>query len=326
MTPDEARLSRFPWPFTGDAYRYSANVEPAPKLRRTPVGAWGGAVLDVDADYEAELSERAAVLARDPARHVELPHMRAATWDALVWGLRELAATHPETMSLAGAGRHLVWSNHRLGLTQGFRLGEEDTLPMAPLRFLASQIQEDVVLLDQREGQLFADAGCVTFASNWSMAFDLGMSFREIHGPVPHDLADGAIPRAEQFLMRLQPGEVFRRINWTSTAGHRLDTALDSYHEWGPSRRALATGDLAAVFHMRNEVQHLVRLPESGAIMFLIRTYLLPLGEICRVPEWRRQFAAVLRTLPEDILQYKGLTALRPRILAVLEAEPVEAA
>lgn len=309
------RVRRFPWPFTGEAYRYSANVEPAPSLRRTAAGSWGGTILDLDDRYERELAERAAVLDRDPSRYRELAHMRPASWDALLWGLRQLASDE-KGMRLEERGADIVWTNGRLGRTETFRYGDDDSLPMPPLVYLASQIQDDVVLLDQREGRLWADAGCVTFASNWSLAFNIGMSFMEIHGPVPHEYAFGAIPRAEQFLLRLTAGQSYRRQNWTTTAGDTMDTALDSYADWGPSRHALAASEaFADVFHMRLEVQHLVRLPESGAILFLIRTYLLPLREIMAVPAWRAQFASVLGHLSPDILQYKGLVALRPRLL-----------
>ncbi|MBO1324784.1 DUF3445 domain-containing protein [Acetobacter sp. TBRC 12305] len=309
--------SRFPWPFSADHYAYSANVEPAPGCVRTAAGAWGATILDVDGEYERELAERSAILQRDLSRYASLEHMREAGWDALLWGLRELAASNP-TMRLERRGEAYEWTNPRLKTTQVFRYGDDSTLPMPPLMYLASQVQEDVVLLDQREGQLWVDAGCVTFASNWSMAFDAGMSFMEIHGPIPHDYADGAIPRAQQFLMRLQPGQVFRRLNWTSTAGYRLDTALDSYDQWGATRTAMARDPALAAFHMRVEVQHLIRLPRSGAIMFLIRTYLLPLADILGVPQWRAQFAAVLQTLPPDLAQYKGLGTIRQPLLRVL--------
>jgi dimethylamine monooxygenase subunit A len=312
------RVRNFPWPFAADSYRYSANVEPAPSLRRTAAGAWGGAILDLDNEYEAELAERADILRRDPSRFVELPHMRPATWDALLWGLRELSAQEPD-MRLERDGDGFIWTNGRLGLQQHFRYGADASLPAPPLVFLASQIQDDIVLLDQREGQLWVDAGCVTFASNWSLAFNIGMSFLEIHGPVPHNYADGAIPRAEQFLMRLPAGQAFRRMNWTSTAGHRLDTALDSYADWGASREAMAEAEtFSELFHMRVEVQHFIRLPESGTIMFLIRTYLLSLSDILAIPAWARQFASVLGDLPDDIIEYKGLAALRARLIRSL--------
>jgi hypothetical protein len=312
------RVRTFPWPFAGDSYRYSANVEPAPNLRHTVTGGWGGTILDLDDQYEAELAERRAILQRDPSRFVELPHMRPAAWDALLWGLRELSAQEAD-MRLERAGADFIWTNDRLGQRQTFRYGVDGSLPAPPLVFLAGQIQDDIVLLDQREGQLWVDAGCVTFASNWSLSFDIGMSFLEIHGPVPHNYADGAIPRAERFLMRLQAGQPFRRMNWSTTAGHRLDTALDSYADWGASRQAMVEAeDFAQVFHMRVEVQHLIRLPESGAIMFLIRTYLLPLSDILAVPPWARQFASVLGDLSDDIIEYKGLAAIWQKLIGSL--------
>ncbi len=96
-------------------------------------------------------------------------------------------------------------------------------------------MQEDIVLLDQRDGDLFfGDAGVVTFAADWSFGFDVGMTFLEIHGPVPRLRETGVITRAREFLMRLQPGETYRRTNWTMTIGRRLDVSTERYHEWAP--------------------------------------------------------------------------------------------
>jgi dimethylamine monooxygenase subunit A len=63
--------------------------------------------------------------------------------------------------------------------------------------------------------------------------------------------------------------------------------------------------------HLRVEVQHLLRLGVSGAVCFLIRTYLLSLRELATVPEWRRRFGAVLAELPEDMTEYKGISRFR---------------
>ncbi|RRO18020.1 DUF3445 domain-containing protein [Saccharopolyspora rhizosphaerae] len=309
------RVQRFPWPLEGDRYRYSVNVEPAPRAHRTAAGEWGGTVLDFPSSYEDEIAERAAILTRDPGRHVELEHMRTAAWDALLHLLTEASDTDP-AMTLSRCGdRGFHWHNARLGVSRRFRFGDEDSLGEPPLRFAASQVQDDVVLLDERDGRLFADAGVVTFASNWSIRFVLGMSFAELHGPVPRDFADGAIPRAEEFLLGLQPGDCYRRLNWSSTAGHRLDASLESYDEWGVERARLDDlGDL----HLRVEVQHLVRLPLSGSIMFLIRTYLLPMREVALVPAWREQFATVLAELPDEMADYKGYGEVRPALLGWL--------
>ena len=310
------RIAGFPFPFQADAYRYATNVEPARSPVETAAGSWGHGILDVDTEYTAELALRARILAADPRRLTVLPHMRPACWDALMTCLTELAAQYPESMRLQRDGIDCVWRNDLLGVEQHFREGDDDSLPGGPLGFLGSQVQDDIVLLDQREDSLWADAGLVTFAADWSMRFDVGMRFLEVHGPVPRIHEEGIITRAERFLMRLQPGQEYRRTNWTMSVGRRLDQSAETYPDWGRDRRLVAEApapELAERLHLRVEVQHLIRLGSSGALMFLIRTYLLSLTELASVSQWREQFGHVLVELPDDMADYKGLTRFRTR-------------
>jgi hypothetical protein len=315
------RITSFPFPFPTDRYRYSTNVEPAGARTRTAAGSWGEHVLHVDEFYERDSAECRALLAADPSRVQELPHMRPACWDAMLYVMDELQRSRPDAFRLQRTGEDAWrWQNHLLGIEQDVVLGDDAGLPTDPLRFLAPQVQDDLVLLDQREGALWADAGVVTAAADWSMRFDVGMSFVEIHGPVPRVHPAGVVHRAQQFLMRLQPGEVYRRTNWTMTVGRRLDTATETYPEWGPDRRLVLSQDLGTRLHLRVEVQHLVRLPTSGAVLFLIRTHLLPLADLARVPAWRERFAAVLEELPHDMADYKGLSRYRDAAAAWLRS------
>jgi hypothetical protein len=306
------RITSFPFPFPTDSYRYSTNVEPSGEPNETAAGGWGENVLHVDEFYESDSAECEALLAADPSRCQELAHMRPACWDAMTYVMGELQAARPDVFHLQRLdGDTWLWRNDLLGLEQQFAHGDDRTLPTDPLRFIAPQVQDDLVLLDQREGSLWADAGVVTAAADWSMRFDVGMSFLEIHGPVPRVHPAGVVNRAHEFLMRLQPGEAYRRTNWTMTVGRRLDTATETYPEWGSDRRLVLEQDLGSRLHLRVEVQHLVRLPSSGAVLFLIRTYLLPLTDVARVPAWRDRLAAVLEELPEDMADYKGITRYR---------------
>ncbi|MFI5954402.1 heme-dependent oxidative N-demethylase family protein [Cryptosporangium sp. NPDC051539] len=305
-------IQGFPFPFRADTFRYGTNVERARTPVRTEAGEWGARILDVDENYRSDLAERARILQADPGRSCVLPHAVPACWDALLTMLRELASTYSDEMRLDTVGRGYRWRNARLDADCTFAVG--DDLPGGPLGFLASQIQDDVVVLDQREGALWADAGVVTFAAGWSLGFDVGMAFSEIHGPVPRIRADGVVSRAERFLMRLRPNEEYRRTNWSATLDGHLDQSTEAYETWGPARAASAgfTGDeLAGRLYLRVEVQHLIRLGYSGAILFLIRTYLCSLEELATVPEWRTRFGRVLRELPEDMASYKGLSPFR---------------
>jgi hypothetical protein len=314
-------IETFPFPFAADEYRYSTNVEPAGAAVPTPAGRWGERVVDLDSEYETELAERAAILAADPTRYAVLPHMRPACWDAMLTLMRAMASAYPDTMSLQRHGTGWRWRNDRLGLAQDFVIGDEASLPAEPLAYITGQVQEDIVLLDQRDGDLFGDAGVVTFAADWSFGFDVGMTFLEIHGPVPRLRETGVITRAREFLMRLQPGETYRRTNWSLTIGRRLDVSTELYHQWGPDRTAIQTvsdEEFGRLVHLRVEVQHLIRLPESGSICFLIRTYMLPFADLAAFEPWRQRAAAVLAELPDDMADYKGIIAYRDRAVAWL--------
>lgn len=316
LPSSDALISGFPFPFADDIYRYSTNVEPAATPTATAAGQWGERVLDIDGEYHRELAERAGILAADPTRHTVQPHMRVAAWDTMLTLMRELASAYPESMSLTRDGQRWLWRNGLLGLSAGFAYGDESTLPDEPLRYIASQVQEDIVLLDHRGEMLYADAGVVTFAADWSFGFDVGMSFLEIHGPVPRIREEGVITRALEFLKRLQPHQPYRRTNWTMTIGRRLDVSTELYHVWGPDREMVQRVDdetFGRLVHLRVEVQHLIRLPESGAVLFLIRTYLLPLEELATVEPWRVRAASVLAELPQDMAEYKGISKYRQR-------------
>ncbi len=316
-------IASFPFPYTGDSYRYSTNIAPAGSVVTTATGQWGRRVVDIDSEYRHEIAQRRAILAADPSRHAVLPHMRIACWDTMLALMTELATAYPDTMSLSRDGERWHWRNELLGIEQDFILGDEASLPCDPLAFIGGQVQEDIVLLDQRDGDLFADAGVVTFAAGWSFGFDVGMTFLEIHGPVPRLRESGVIGRAREFLMRLQPGEVYRRTNWSMTVGRRLDVSTEAYPQWLPDAEELTAVDdetFGRLIHLRVEVQHLIRLAESGAICFLIRSYMLPLADIATVGPWRERTAAVLAELPEDMAEYKGLSAYRDRAVAWLTA------
>jgi len=307
-------ISRFPFPFRADTFRYGTNVERARTPVRTAAGEWGSTLVDIDENYSDDLAERARILAADPGRLRVRESARPACWDAVVTVLRDLAVSAADVMSLDVRDGEYRWRNRLLGVDQRFRDGDDASLPGGPLAFLGSQIPDDIVLLDQREDALWADAALVTFAAGWSVGFDVGMTFTEIHGPVPRVHDDGVVARAQRFLMRLQPGEEYRRTNWSMTVGRRLDQSTEALPDWGPSRAAAAalTGDeLAAQLHLRVEVQHLIRLGYSGAILFLIRTYLASLEEVATVPEWRLRLGRVLAELPGDMADYKGLAPFR---------------
>lgn len=308
-------IARFPFPFPQDAYMYSVNIEPH---RPGPPGSVYEKAFDVDEHYLAECRERELTLAAGKGRYGALPHMMDAQWDTLELIMTSLARDYPELFSLHQEGKRWRWVNRPLQISQDFVFGDAATLPMEPLEYITRQAQGDYVVLDQRDGNLWAEAGMVTTQADWSLRFDVGMNFNEWHGPVPMAAELGVFERAQKFLMMLQCGAPMRRLNWTMTINPRLDTSPEHYDQWGPDRDSVTPDNAGRKVHLRVELQTLFRLPRSNAILFPIRCYLASIEELATNPAWGQRLHRVLRDLPQALVDYKGLTRYRDSAVAWL--------
>lgn len=216
-------IKRFPFPFPEDDYRYSVNMEP-----HLPKGGEGSAYekfLDIDEHYLSEMEERALVLKDMPHRCLAMEHMDLACWDMIERCMVSLAEDYPEHFSLTREGDQWRWQNHLLDIDDQFTFADSSSLPMPPLEYMGRQLQGDFALLDQRDGDLFLDAGIITCPADWSLAFDAGMSFTEWHGPVPMAHSEGIFERALKYLTAIPVGKPVRRLNWTLTVNARMDTS-----------------------------------------------------------------------------------------------------
>lgn len=308
-------LPCLPWPFpeSDENFQYSVNVEPAPRYTPTPAGGWGRHIVDLGLEYESMMQLKREILQQDPGRVQILPHMMPACWDVMLYLMRQMADSYPQTMELSREGDHYHWRNSLLGIDQHFVLGELETLSEDPLTYIGCQVPDDILLLTERHEQLWFDAALVTFAADWSVKFDIGMNFNEIHRPVPGLTSGGVTGRAQQFMRRLTTDRVYRRVNWTFSAvgSPRRDTSLETRPEWEHDLpHLIATGDYGRI-QLRIELEHLVRLPLTGALVFNIHTYMAPLSDIATVPAWGRQLADIISAMPADIAAYKGIDEYR---------------
>lgn len=310
-----AAIRRFPFPFGEDTFMYSVNVEPH---QPGPAGSCYEFPIDIDEHYVAECRERAICLATTANRCLALPHMLPAQWDVLELITTHLAHDYPEHFALERNGNRWRWINRPLGRDDTFTFGDPATLPQEPLEYITRQAQGDWCLLDQRNDNLWLDAGMVTTQADWSLNFDLGMNFREWHGPVPLAPELGVFDRALQLLMNLQLENPVRRLNWTITTHPRLDTSPEQYPVWAPDRRSVTRENAGDLAHLRVELQALWRLPRSNAIVFSIRCYLMSLRELVTIPKWGRRLHRVLKNLHPALVEYKGLRRNRDLLVAWL--------
>lgn len=296
-------IRRFPFPFSEDSYMYAVNMEPHVP---GPRGTVFEPMFDVDEHYLAEMHDRALVLNEDPLRCQSLPHMTLAGWDLLELIMESKARDYPEWFELHKNGQAWHWINRPLGIDQKFTFLDETTLPYGPMEYITRQSQGDFTLQDQRDENLWMDAGMVTTQADWSLDFDIGMGFHEWHAPVPRAHEMGVFDRALKFLLKLQHGAPVRRFNWTLTVDPLLDTSPENYPKWGPMRADIRPENVGERMHLRVELQTLHRLPRSNAIAFAIRCYLIRFDDLVTIPKWARRLHRVLRDIPDDLATYKG--------------------
>jgi hypothetical protein len=300
-----AAIRRFPFPFNEDSYMYSVNMEP--HVKGAPGTAFESLIWWMSIYFRMRTVPRCS---RKIHSCQALPHMMTSQWDTLELLMEQQAAGYPEHFSLTKDGDNWRWINKPLGIDQKFVFGDVSTLPCEPMEYITRQAQGDFCIVDQRDNNLWMDAGIATTQADWSLDFDIGMNFMEWHGPVPLAHQLGVFERALKFLLNLQQGKPVRRLNWTMTI-NPADTSPENYPKWGPDRATVTPENVGSKVHLRCELQSLWRLPRSNAILFVIRCYLIKMEEVATVPKWARRLPRVLRSLPPELADYKGLTRYR---------------
>lgn len=307
-----SELESFPYPFKEDVYRYSNNSTPLELSN----------CIDITPHYIEEIKLKRQLLQEYPERcYQSLPHTMNGQWDILELVMEHLATNYPASFTLNKNGNDRTFENKILQETHVFIVGDPATLPCQPLDFIGRHVQEDLIFMMQRDGDLYLDAGQLCFPANWSLAFDLGMSFREIHTPIPGFKEEGLDSRILQFLLRLEAGNPWWRKNWSLMAGNRLDTSIETFDVWGQSRKAVTNENAGELVHLRVEVQKLFRLPRSGGILFTIHTHLLSLEKLASKPEWAEQVYQILSELPPHIVNYKGLSFFKDAVIHYLKEQ-----
>ena len=183
-------------------------------------------------------------------------------------------------------------------------------VPLLPaIERAALLVEDDLCILvpdGHGDGSFLLGAGCVCAPSHWALSEKLGQPITAIHERVPFYSAELA-GRVDTFLLRLRPGQVVGRRNW-------------SVHErpdlFAPICPPLL-GVPPAEQWLRSERQTLSRMDRSGAVLFSIRTDQVQLATL--PAEVRRRLAARLRGEPAELIGYRDLTERRHALLDWLD-------
>lgn len=159
-----------------------------------------------------------------------------------------------------------------------------------PLAIAGRLTQADLCLLSQPApgAEPVLDAAILCFPASWTLAEKIGRPLDAIHGPVDSYTPDMA-RRVTRLFDALKPG----RPLWRQNALLYADPAL---HQPRPEHEPRVT-PTARPDYLRSERQVLLRLPQSGAVLFAIHTYLLPFTALT---------AAQIAALDEHPIAYAG--------------------
>lgn len=172
-------------------------------------------------------------------------------------------------------------------------------LGLHPLDAAARLVQEDLVFLVERDGRLVCGGGSVCFPNRWDLVSKIGRTMAEIHEPVAR-LNDHLEAPIDRFFDRLTPDRSYWRLGWGV-----LDTD-ELYQPTDGTAPARPVETPPAAHHLRVERETLRRMPETGCVLFTIRTYLCPLDAVPG-PDDALALAEAIESMPNDVAEYKQL-------------------
>ncbi len=168
---------------------------------------------------------------------------------------------------------------------------------------IAHLIPEDFCLLlpDPVSGEYKLVGAILCFPSRWLLSEKLGRPMTVIHDPVP-DYDDALARRVKRVFDVIDEARPMVRCNWLVHSDPELFLPLGRETKLNLPR-ARAEGNL----YLRTERQTLVRLPESRAVAFGIKTSVTPIE--CLTTDEAAGLYHAIGDEDEDVLKYRGGSA-----------------
>ena len=225
------------------------------------------------------------------------------------------AATYAESPNLcwretegsrAGQAEVLAMMRRHFGLDVD---AGDETIP--PLRRAAGLVDDDLCLMERREGGWTLTAASLCAPSFFSAEEAVGKSLAQLHGPVT-GFGDKLLPRVARIFDALAADSIVERRNWSVVASGEL--FLPSSAPVRAREPLIAPEDAGRALHLRMERQTLRRLPETGGLLFTIRIWRHPLEDLRATPSRLEAFARAWDRVMADegrtFRDYKGLGPL----------------
>lgn len=238
--------------------------------------------IEINSDYESDLSQKHELLTN---KHDEV-FVSIPLGDA---GSREVLAMLTEHLLRIFPDR---WPSE---------VSVDSSLH--PLEAASRLVQEDLCVMSQVGNDWILSAASLCFPSRWDVREKIGKNLLGIHGPVPH-YAETIGTATQNIFDKLTVERPLWRVNWTVMDSGELHqpTAVRS-----PNAMEINSENIEQSLYFRRERQTLRKLPDSGDILFTIRTYSDTFAQVVeQFPDFRKHIGTTIAGSTPQLVDYKG--------------------
>lgn len=183
-----------------------------------------------------------------------------------------------------------------------------------PISSAALLVPEDLILMSRDDSGWRLVGASLAFPASWSLAEKFSRPLEAVHGPVP--LSDKMHLRINRIFDSIQPTIPVWRTNWSLDG----DGELRQVRLEGTNRKK--GHSLTEQCYFRTEFQTLHKLPESGDILFTVRTKSRPVAALLNDQNGCEKLAALHQqylAMNDAERDYKGINHNADGLLDWLE-------
>ena len=186
----------------------------------------------------------------------------------------------------------------------------------SPLDLCGRLVQEDLCLMAPGPDGYTLEAASLCFPARWRLMDKMGLPMSGIHKPVP-DYSEKLSRPVDSFFNRIDVDRPVWRVNWSLTTDPTMFQPVRQKHS--ASELSITSKNAGDKVYMRCERQTLRRLPDTGWILFTIKTYLDKVSKLQKYPKEAQNLSSLLRSAPTTLLSYKNINHFLEPLLVYLD-------
>lgn len=286
-------------PYASGAHKLSVGLAPLDPAN------W----FEPDHQWAEHMANKAAMLHFQHSEVVAaLPGSEAAQEELLAMMTAHLPVAHPQIYVREGEGLRV----------QDLHPGGLNNPAWSAIDRCGRLVQEDLCLLQQKGDAFALTAASLCAPSGWKLSEKLGQPLIGIHAPVPGYDVELA-HRVQRVFQGLKAEQPVWRLNWSLATEPTL--FMPGGHSASPVQGDAVTADNAGSHvWLRVERQTLTRLPQTGAILFTIKTHIDPLSALAGQPSLCAGLKGSVETMTPDMRDYKAISRYKAALTAWLDA------